>query len=267
MGNFFVQNGFYVGVSYDGGDERTGRERQEDSLNGRNLIVQHGGACGVLTVIDRYNNENLLSLYQRYNKSNISVQFNCVFPSGRTIENSELLISTNEYVSNMCALFDYWLLDSSCKISVEPFMGYIRALCGYNTKCITQGCLYKWLCLDSTGAIFPCGRMVDNTHELNHITSISSVDDIFNSTAYKELTQAAILRRDLCLQNCDLFRYCRGGCNADAFMYGDISQNNHIACLSYKAIMKHIITQLATINNDSQNINPYVRKYISKIKK
>lgn len=35
---------FYVGVSYDGGDERTGRERQEDSLNGRNLIVQHGGA-------------------------------------------------------------------------------------------------------------------------------------------------------------------------------------------------------------------------------
>lgn len=265
--SFFVKNRFKIGVSYDGGDESSGRNLQDFSLRGRNLIAQHGVNCGVLNVINSHNIDNLIRLYKYYKNLNISVQFNYIFPCGRVFENNEnLLLSADKYMSSMCDLFDIWIKDKDCNISVEPLISYIRSLVGYNTKCTTEGCLHNWICINYDGKIYPCAKMTKQEYILNHICNINKIEDIFYSEAYYNLLLAAVKRRKKCLDTCMLFKYCRGGCNADADLYGDLSSNLHNACVFYKGVMSHIISFFEkSVDNEIAEFNPTIRKYLDKL--
>lgn len=264
---FFIKNNFHVGISYDGGKEETGRERQEDSMRGRNIMAKHGVQCGVLTVVNNSNVDDLQELYEKYKDSRVSVQFNCIFPSGEALENKDLVISAERYTFELSKLFDIWLFDKSCRISVEPFIGYIRAFCGENTKCVNQGCLYRWLCLNWDGNVYPCGKITDEKYKMGNIHDVDNIDDLYHSDVYTQLALQTIYRRDDCGKDCKWFKYCSGGCNADALMYGELAKNNHAGCVVYQEMMEHIQSKLSSLTGDDKDkLNPFVVKYFEKLK-
>lgn len=256
--DFFVKNDFRIGISYDGGNCATGREKQELALKGRKKIIDANGKCGVVTVINSQNVNELIQIYENYKEKNINAQFNFVFPYGRALEvdNRALMVPSNTYVRKMNAFFDYWLEDGECNIRIDPFITYLQLLKGVNTKCITGGCLYKFICMDSQGDIYPCGRIIMPQYYLGNIHKINSIKDVFYTEQFGKLLQSAISRRNKCIQSCLYYQYCRGGCNSDAIIYGDIEVNNHFACDNFRGIMKHIILKVEEykkVNNEIYN--------------
>lgn len=238
---FFVDNNFKVGVSYDGGDEETGREKQKETLDGRALIIKYGGRCGIVNVVNAYNIDKLEELYERYKKENINVNFNCVFPSGRITENenNDLLITTNQFIEKIKVLFDKWILDEDCHINISPLDSYLNKYIGKGGKCTTQGCMFKWLCMDSNGDLYPCGRIIMEDYNFGNIKDISSIDDVFSHPNYEKLLRGAIDRRNKCMKECSIYNYCHGGCNSDAILYGNIDENNHHICVVNKVMFAY----------------------------
>lgn len=263
--DFFVKYDFRVGVSYDGGNSATGREKQEQALRGRKNLIDANGKCGVVTVIDSQNVNELIQIYESYKENNINAQFNFVFPYGRALEvdNNFLMVSSNTYVKKMNSFFDYWLEDSNCNIRIDPFITYLKLLRGVNTKCITGGCLYKFICMDNQGDIYPCGRIIMPQYYLGNIHKINSIKEVFYTEQFGKLLQSAINRRKKCMQSCHYYQYCRGGCNSDAIIYGDIEINNHFACDNFRGIMNHIILKVEEYRNDNIKIyNPTFTKLL-----
>lgn len=262
---FLVKNKFRVGISYDGGAATTGREKQSESLDGRNNIIKNGGHCGVVSVVNSQNINNLTTIYEDYKKLKMNAQFNFIFPYGRTLENGNeyLIVSEETYINNMNSFFDYWLEDKECNIRIDPFISYIQLLQGINTKCVTGGCLYKFICMDNKGDIYPCGRIIMPQYYLGNINFLNSIKEIFYTDQFSNLLQSTINRRNKCSQTCAYYRYCRGGCNSDAIMYGDIELNNHFACSVFRGIMSHISSKINTYKNcDTKIQNPFVTKII-----
>lgn len=263
--NFFVENDFRIGISYDGGNNATGREKQDQTLKGRNNLIRANGKCGVVTVLNSQNINDLVQIYENYKENNINVQFNYMFPYGRALEmdNTFLMISSKTYIKKMCSFFDYWLEDVDCKINIDPFITYLQLLKGLNTKCITGGCLYKFICMDNQGDIYPCGRIVVPQYCLGNINRINSINELFYTESFCKLLEAAISRRQKCMQSCSYYQFCRGGCNSDAIIYGNIEENNHFACDIFKGIMKHIIVKVKEYKNEDKKIfNPTFIKVV-----
>lgn len=262
---FLVRKKFRVGISYDGGEITTGRERQTESLEGRNNIIKAGGHCGVVSVVNTQNINNLIAIYEDYKKIQMDAQFNFIFPYGRALENSNeyLILSEEKYIKNMTSFFDYWLEDNECNIRIDPFDSYIQLLRGINTKCVTGGCLYKFICMDNNGDIYPCGRIIMPQYYLGNINYINSIKELFYTDQFAALLQSTVNRRNKCAQTCTYYRYCRGGCNSDAVMYGDIESNNHFACNVFRGIMSHIALKINMCMNCNAKIqNPFIKKLL-----
>lgn len=262
---FLVKNKFHVGISYDGGKATTGREKQSESLEGRNNIIKAGGYCGVVSVVNTQNIDALITIYENYKKLQINAQFNFIFPYGRALENGNeyLFVSEEKYIKNMISFFDYLLEDKDCNIRIDPFISYIQLLHGINTKCVTGGCLYKFICMDNKGNIYPCGRIITPQYYLGNITCINSIKELFYTDQFGILLQSTINRRNKCSQTCAYYQYCRGGCNSDAIMYGDIELNNHFACNVFRGIMNHIILKINAYKNRGAKIqNPLIIKIL-----
>lgn len=264
--DFLVKNNFHIGISYDGGDITTGREKQNESLEGRNNIIKAGGHCGVVSVLNTQNINSLIMIYENYKKKQMNAQFNFIFPYGRALEkdNEYLIISEETYIKSMTAFFDYWLADKECNIRIDPFISYIQLLQGINSKCITGGCLYKFICMDNKGDIYPCGRIIMPQFCLGHINGINSIKELFYTNQFGVLLQSTVNRRNKCLQTCAYYQYCRGGCNSDAIMYGDVESNNHFACNIFRRMLSHISLKINEYKNNGAKIqNPFVNKIIS----
>lgn len=263
--SFLVRNDFRVGVSYDGGDAATGRNQQDKSLEGRNNLLKAGGQCGIVSVVNTQNIDNLITMYENYKEKQMNAQFNFVFPYGRVLEgsNKDLVVSEKVYIEKMNLFFDYWLEDEKCNIRIDPFTSYIQLLQGINTKCVTGGCLYKFICMDNIGDIYPCGRIIMPQFYLGNINQVNSIKELFYTERFAALLQSAVNRRNKCAQTCAYYRYCRGGCNSDAIMYGNIELNNHYACNVFRGIINHIDLKMSHYRNGGISIqNPCVSKII-----
>ena len=252
--DFLVKHDFHVGISYDGGNDATGREKQKQTLDGRKKLISASGRCGVITVINSQNINDLVYIYEHYKRNNINAQFNAIFPYGHAaeIDNNFLMLPLDTYIKKMNAFFDYWLEDSDCNIRIDPFIAYLKLLKGINTKCVTGGCLYKFICMNNQGDIYPCGRIMMPQYYLGNIHKISSIKEIFYTEQFYKLLQSSVNRREKCIRSCRYYQYCRGGCTSDAIIYGDIEAGNHFACNSFRGIMQHVILKVEEYKSDNK---------------
>ena len=50
--------------------------------------------------------------------------------------------------------------------------------------------------------------------------------------------EGAFKRREKC-KSCNVYKYCNGGCNSDALLYGNLEDNYHNACIVNKAMFTY----------------------------
>lgn len=129
--------------------------------------------------------------------------------------------------------------DTSCNINVSTCLEFTNLIlnegCGV---CAFNSCLGKWLCLDSNGHLYPCDRLCLDNYDLGDVKKIMSVDEIFESEKFVNLLKYSILRRQNCIEKCNFFKNCYGGCNANSIL-SEMNGNN-VPCYIHKEILKKI---------------------------
>lgn len=106
--------------------------------------------------------------------------------------------------------------------------------------------------MNSNGDIYPCSRNYPEEYCLGNIMNVDTIEDIFKGERFEYILRKAISRRRTCIEECELYKYCLGGCNHDALMAGALEKSNHFSCISFKIIFPYIRDYLESITDEKQ---------------
>lgn len=260
---FLVDNNFKLGSSYDGVANDVTRGKSLEILKGRDTLKAHGGNCGVIQVISRKNVLSLLESYEFFKERRINYSLNMYVADSEN--DDELALNIKEYIEKINELFDYWLMDKDADVRITLFREIIDFIL-FNRKsiCTYCSCIGHWIAVRPKGEIYPCNRFFPKEYEMGNIWDYNTPEKIFESTGFVRLIQGAIKRRDKC-KNCEIYKFCEGGCNNNAMNENGLENNGGNSCKSLIHIYKHIYTKIEQILTNQISVletNSWVRKQI-----
>ena len=248
--NFLKQEGFTFGFSYDGSTNEYTRGLTSKTETAFELLKNDKQKVSTIKVLLNDDLNNIIDVYKYYRDNGLNVRLNPIFHC-ELVDEKGLSYSLQEYCKAMLKLFEYYIHDSNCNIRVDPFESYFSIMCkgeAFHRICNHASCLGQFLCMNSKGDIYPCSRNFPEDFCLGNISKLNNISDVFESDAFKILVEKAVRRRRKCIDTCSLYKFCLGGCNHDAFMDGDIENNNFFSCLAFKAIFPVIRDYLENIS-------------------
>lgn len=250
--DFFKANNTNIGLSFDGLGNEITRSHTKETLKGITLLQNNDYYPGAIIVINKYNVNNLIEEYEYFKSLNLSMKINPMFNDGAAINNA-LYLNTEDYVNNFITFFKYWYNDNNCNINVTTCEEIINLIFNnHSSVCTYNSCLGKWLCLDSDGLIYPCDRLCTNEYNLGNIDNINSINEAFLSDNYLKLLKYSVTRRNKCIQNCEYYKNCYAGCNANAIL--NYENNSNLSCYIQKEIIKEILNYLNKAPNNISHV-------------
>lgn len=264
--SFLLDNSFRIGGSYDGCCNDETRGSSSAILRGHRLIEMYGGRNSFISVISSKNIHNLINDYLWFKKENINYSTNIYISSYG--KKDPLFIPEEEFVQEYIKFFDYWVNDTKCNIKIRNFETVLNHIIyNYSSMCSYTSCLGKWVGIHYDGKIYPCNRSFPIEYCFGNISDYEDIRQCFESQSFLALTEKAVERRKKCA-NCELFSFCAGGCNNNAYVFGGIENNNHYFCRILRPIYAHIKETTKKISEmdekEKEAINPIV---IEKLKK
>lgn len=261
---FFEQHNIQVGTSFDGITNELTRGSTKEIIKSFDLMQQNSFPVNTVCVITSSTINNLLDNYNFFKTHNIGVKFNPVFKTELTLSNTTLLLESDTFIRKMVDFLSYWFFDTTCNISVEPFIDFCKMAIGKSKSCVYNSCMLSWVCVDWDGRITPCGRNYPSEYILGNIFAYSNIQESFYSEGYLKLLKGAIQRREYCKKNCLIYDQCHGGCNNDALLCGDITKPDIFHCKYSKAMLDCVRLLLKKCEPNISDINPYVKNLILK---
>lgn len=79
---------------------------------------------------------------------------------------------------------------------------------------------------------------------------MASIDEAFENKNFIKLLQNSIIRRQNCIEECEYFKNCYGGSNANAIL-NEINKNN-VSCYIQKGILEGIKKFIIELNNQKE---------------
>lgn len=263
--DFLILNNVKIGTSYDGYLNELTRGKSVQYLKSMALLSKSSVNVGAICVVTKLTLNSILETYLDFNERRQSVNFRPIVLENDERNNNLLAVGVEDYCTKINNLFDFWLTDVNCQINVEPFTTYLQLLLGKPGKVCNMGaCIGSWFCLEPNGNITPCNRSFPKKYTYGNIRSIDSFEQIYNSSAMANLLEQAIERRRKCANECDYFKYCNGGCNYEAFMGGNICDNDYFECRVFKTTFSHAKSQVSMLKN-YKGINPKIEDIVRKI--
>ena len=161
---------------------------------------------------------------------------NPMFNDGAAKANDFFNLNPDEYIKNFIEFFKYWSMDTTCNINVSTCIELVNLIVHERSGvCTFNSCLGKWLCFDSNGHLYPCDRLCLTEYDLGDVAKIVSIDEAFQNENFVKLLQNSISRRQSCIDECEYFKNCYGGCNANAIL-NKINKDN-VSCYIQKGIL------------------------------
>ena len=236
---FFKENGFDTSGSYDGVMNAKLRGNDEAILNGRQMIINHGGSCGFIMVVSRLNIHNLIDSYIFFRDKRINYSLN-LYLDQKDCENPELRLDETETIKRLNELFIHWVYDVNGNIDISYFKRILKFIL-YKKKdvCTYTSCLGRWIGVRPDGTIVPCNRYFPNKYSFGNVFEYSDIGEAFESEGFVSLLSEAIARREKC-KSCDIYDFCSGGCNNVAFNENGIENNGGISCKILLCVYKHV---------------------------
>ena len=125
----------------------------------------------------------------------------------------------------------------------------------------------KWVCVEPNGDIYPCDKPFGKEYCYGNVNELKQFTDIYDSNGFKSLIQQSIARRNKCQKECKNYKYCNGGCNHNALVGGNISNNGNSYCIIQNKIFDYIENRVQEFLNAGEIIpNPYFSYFISSLK-
>lgn len=173
---------------------------------------------------------------------------------GVTIEPVGYMLSAQEFKD----FFDKWIHDAEAVWLEEIEDLSYSILTGVSSgSCEHHSCMGKYVYLDAEGKLYFCSRKKE-------AAGMYSMREAYRETLYDETYQAvlqnAIAKRTQCMEQCDMFGLCRGGC--------PLEEADGIACTEYREKIQFVAGFLGKeISNGFINMeNACLRKlYLSLI--
>jgi len=221
---FFKRNHkhFNIGVSFDFyGEERVFKNRTlSNKLVHKNIMKLFNKKIPfvIICVLTKTNIRHIDKIYSFIKDHPIYVRFlfakKLNFPKATK---DKIYLSENEYLKALSWLFKKWWEDKSSLGVVDNAMHIIMKILGNEERstCTYQKCCQTWfLTIIPGGDVFPgCIKTIS----YGNIFS-DSLEDILSSPFRKRLlARPRIIHSKLC-KNCDVLKYCEGGCFVMPFL-------------------------------------------------
>jgi uncharacterized protein len=258
--DFLTENHFKIGISFDGAFNEILREQTSDVEKALELMDKKGLKFGVLSTLCNQTISHLSEIYDYFNEREINWSFGAVFSAGRALE-FDLGIDIEKYLFFLNELIVHYIFDLNGKVRVRALDEYLYLLFGKNRRgCSHSSCLFKWISIDPDGSIYPCGRYYPTSYRLGNINEVSSLHDVFESNGYQNLLAESINRRKACIELCEQYKYCQGGCN-NQFIIDNGTSDYCVIFTQSLLCIKSILESLTS--SDINKINPKLRSMIN----
>ena len=255
--DFFKNHNTSIGLSFDGLANDKTRSNTSQIIKNISLLQEKGFNPGAIMVVNQNNVLNLIDEYEYFKQLDLSMKINPMFNDGAAQKNNCFTLDANVYIEEFIKLFKYWMVDLNCNINVSRFEDFIKLILHERSGvCTFNSCLGKWLCLDSNGKVYPCDRLCVDDYCLGDVKKIKNIDELFENNIFINLLKDSIARRDECQSNCEYYKNCYGGCNANRFL--NMINNENTSCYIQKGILKELkslLNENSLSNYDNLNSN------------
>lgn len=211
------------------------------------LAADSKSGFSVTYPVSEENVDSLIVAFTFFADMDVSVSFPPIYP-GRENDRGFGPPDMDAYVSEMKSVFDAWAYETMdgfasttpTTMSVQPFASYLAYLSGTRdpSDCAHNSCLMGWLSVRADGSVFPCAKNSDEKFLLDHLDSIDSLDEVFDTDEYQEVLRMSVERRNVC-SGCDVYPWCNGGCSMDAYDSGSMSENGGFSCVADRELFLH----------------------------
>ncbi len=262
--DFFIENDFGIGSSFDGILNEELRGNSEQILNARQKIVERGKSCGFIMVVSNKNIDTLVESYEFFKSINANFTIN-PYVQSKDNPNLELELKAEHTIEKLIELYNLWLYDKDCNIHIDYFERIIKFLIsGKKTVCKYSSCLGKWAGIRYNGDIVPCNRYFPLEYSYGNVYEYDDLNQGFMSKGFEKILAEAIDRRKKC-SNCNVFPMCNGGCNNVAYNENGISEKGGESCKILNGIFKYIKDSFKNLkcNIDETTINPQVVRMLN----
>lgn len=257
-------NGFRISFSYDCHFNNILRQKTEKTLTAIKKCNEQNLHVGIISMIfkNNYKMDDQISMINECKKLGISFKFNRIFSEGAAKNNDTFLIPNKEYFEEFKKMFLYWLYNDTY-IPFENMNIIINSLYDVSGReCTYNGCMFKWFAIDPNGNLYSCPRFINSEWSFGNISDYNNPKEIFVSKGYLDMVKQVNIRLLTCKKHCKLYKYCKGGCNAQSYYTNDLKNSDTDLCKFTKEIFPFVaLTIYNCINNDK--INPYC-KYLVK---
>jgi uncharacterized protein len=258
----FKDFGWNMGFSFDGLTNEASRGSSEKLINNLLLYKKLYHEPGTIMVVDRTNVKGFHKNYQYFKDLGLPYfNFNRVFLS----ETAELLSEdmTDIYLEEFAKLFDLWINDPK-PLQIRNFDNYLKYILGLETYlCSHRGeCSKEWLGFNPLGDIYPCDRWFSNKYRYGNVDDFVDLDELYlKCESFKTVAKNEALRKKDCRNKCEIYEYCKGGCNANAIAVSGGVKQDELDCLLQKKELYHLYNKLKNLKVEEVK-NPNLKKIL-----
>jgi len=248
---FLADEGFAVGLSLDGPQEKHDRYRRtkdqkstfEDTMRGYKLLQQYGVNCDILCVVTAHNVNHPTEVYRFFKE--IKAPYVSFLPMVERQPEAESGVSSNTMSAEawgdfLCTIFDEWEEQDVGSIKVQIFEEAARTAFDQEHSL----CIFRPICgdipvIEHNGDFYSCDHFVDVEHRLGNIQEIPLVE-LFESPAQREFGQAKLDTLPRYCLECEVREMCNGECPKNRFIQtpdGELGLN--YLCAGYKRFFTH----------------------------
>lgn len=265
--DFFKERDTNIGLSFDGLNNDYTRSHTKEIVNNINLLQENGFRPGAILVVNNKNVKGLIDEYSLFNSMNVGLKLNPMFIDGAAAKNLDLCLNPDEYINEFIKFFKYWTKDKNGKINVATCIELVNLILSEHTGvCTFNSCLSKWLCLDSDANIYPCDRLCTSNYLLGNVDDLNSITEVFDSANFIKLLKTSVDRRKQCMDECQYYKNCYSGCNANAILNQNDKYKNGVSCHIQKGILSGIKDYVLETANNEKDLNPQYIKALKRLK-
>lgn len=253
---FFAQEGFLVGLSFDGDPELHDLYRRGPDGNGTSrrvlraaaLLRSHRVPFNLLTVVTAQAARHPDRIYGYYKRQGFGFQqyIPCLDPIGEPRGGQKYSLTPALYGQFLKRLFDLWYTDLST--GTQPYIRYFENLVGMLLGQIPEACgmlghCTRQLVVEADGGVYPCDFYVLDRCRIGSVRT-DSLPQIEEARARLGFIEESLMRDPAC-GACRWYPLCRGGCRRDRDENGVLGLNYF--CPAYREFFAHAVPRLERI--------------------
>lgn len=248
---FFHENNFLVGLSFDGPRKLHDLARVDTKGNGTfdklmntvGLFRKHGVNFNILTVVTEETTKKASSLYNFYKRNGFDfIQLiPCMDEIKRNDENDSnpYAVTPESYGKFLMEIFDLWYEDfkNGLIMDIRMFSNLAQMAIGYPAEeCGMNGCCNCYFVVEGDGSVYPCDFYCMDDYKLGDVGT--SFKELYDSQKAKSFMSATDKVEQEC-KDCKYYKLCRGGCRRWRENDGTGKLGLNYLCPAYKAFFEH----------------------------